>query len=165
MLTYTATNTKTGKFYVGSALNYFRYTARFGYHHNLKPDSKGYTQFQQDLQSDPLAFRWDWSEDELNTREWESTLIELYKDSPFLYNQGMGKHVVPNYGRPHDEDTKVKIGTKARENNARPEVKQAQSEAAVRTNSKRVNCPHCGLTTNPGNLGKHIKYGRCKAQG
>jgi hypothetical protein len=26
--------------------------------------------------------------------------------------------------------------------------------AAARTNAKRVSCPHCGLTTNPGNLGK-----------
>jgi hypothetical protein len=165
VITYTATNTKTGKFYIGSALNYFRYTSRFGYHHNLKPGSRGYTQFHQDLQSDPLAFKWEWSEDELDTREWESTLIELYKDSSFLYNQGQGKHVVPNYGRPHTEDTKKKIGSRARDSDARPEVKKALRDSAVSTNAKKVSCPHCGLTTNPGNLAQHIKHGRCKAQG
>ena len=165
MITYTATNTKTGKFYIGSAIDYLRYTSRFGYHHNLKFGSRGYTQFHKDLQSDPLSFKWEWSEDDMNTREWESTLIETYKSSLFLYNQGIGKHVTPNYGTPRSLETRAKIGDKARENNARPEVKQAQKVAAARTNAKKVSCPHCGLTTNPGNLGKHLNRGKCKAQG
>jgi hypothetical protein len=165
VITYTATNTKTGKFYIGSALNYFRYTSRFGYHHNLKPGSRGYTKFHRDLQSDPLSFKWEWSEDDLDTREWESTLIDLYKNSPFLYNQGQGKHTNPNYSRPHTEDTKRKIGDKARKSDAKPEVKKALKDSAVVTNSKRVTCPHCELTTNPGNLTQHLNRGKCKMQG
>jgi hypothetical protein len=90
LITYTATNTKTGQFYIGSALNYCRYMARMGTHHDLKPGSRGYTQFQQDLQSDPLAFKWEWSEDDTDNRGWEKTLIKLYEGSPFLYNQGEG---------------------------------------------------------------------------
>ena len=164
MITYTATNTKTGKFYIGSALNYCRYMTRVGTHHDLKPGSKGYTQFQRDLQADPLAFKWEWSEDELDTREWESTLIKLYKDSPFLYNQGVGRHVTPNYGRPHSEDTKVRIGEAVKAAQT-PELKQKQKDTAAVTNAKKVSCPHCGLTTNPGNLTQHINRGKCKVQG
>jgi len=173
VITYTATNTKTGKFYIGSSKDYCNYMNRRGNHHTRK--GKGAGQFQLDLQADPLAFKWEWSEDDTETRDTEAALLALYVGTPWCYN--ISKSVIgigdPNLcrvnglknGYTHSEDTKAKIGAKAMVNDARPEVKQAQSEAAVRTNSKRVTCPHCGLTTNPGNLAQHIKYGRCKAQG
>ena len=171
MITYTATNTKTGKFYIGSAKDYCNYMNRRGNHHMRRGRSAG--QFQKDLQADPLAFKWEWSEDGLTNRDFEASLLALYVGTPWCYNQsvsvtGLDSEIsrrggASRRGYTHSEETKAKISAKATENNNRPEVKQAQKEAATRINAVKVSCPHCGLTTNPGNLTQHLNRGKCKA--
>ena len=169
MITYTATNTKTGKFYIGSAKNYCHYMNRRGNHHIGKP----YNDFRKELQKDPHSFNWEWSEDETDNRDLEASLLALYVGSPWCYNTSKSVFGVGDpdlcringlrRGYTHSEETKAKISAKATENNNRPEVKQAQKEAATRINAVKVSCPHCGLTTNPGNLTQHLNRGKCKA--
>ena len=158
MITYTATNTKTGQFYIGSAKNYCRYMARMGAHHNMAP-GRGYTQFQKDLQADPLSFKWEWSEDDRDDRSTEKSLIELYSGSPYLYNVGEGKWEGRNLPRkPRSEETKRKIS----------ESNKKHSKQKAKTMSKMVNskqpCPHCGKLMNPGNLTQHLRAGTCISQ-
>ena len=158
MITYTATNTKTGQFYIGSAKSYCRYMARVGTHHNLRP-GRGYTQFHKDLQSDPLAFKWEWSEDELTNRSTEKSLITLYRGSPFLYNVGEGNWEGRNLPRnPRSEETKRKIS----------ESNKKHSKQKAKTMSKMVNskkpCPCCGKLMNPGNLTQHLRAKTCHPQ-
>ena len=172
MVTYTATNTKTGKFYIGSAKDYCNYMNRRGNHHVRRGKSAG--QFQKDLQADPLAFEWEWSEDDTDNREVEASLLALYVGSPWCYNTSKSVFGVGDpdlcringlrSGYTHSEDTKAKIGNSVKAAQT-PELKQRQRETAARTNSKRVTCPHCGLTTNPGNLTQHLNRGKCRVQG
>jgi hypothetical protein len=154
MITYTATNTKTGQFYIGSALNYCRYMARVGTHHTMAP-GRGYTQFQKDLQADPLAFKWEWSEDGRNDRSTEKSLIELYADSPFLYNVGEGCYEKRRTGWSHSEETKKKISESSKKHGE----KRSKHLSSI-VNSKQP-CPHCGKLMNPGNLTQHLRAGTC----
>jgi hypothetical protein len=156
MITYTATNTKTGQFYIGSALSYCRYMARMGTHHTMQP-GKGYTRFQKDLQADPLAFKWEWSEDDRDDRDTEKSLIALYRDSKFLYNVGEGRYEgINNPRRGHTEETKQKISAAAKKDSAR---RSKQLSAVV---NKKEPCPHCGKLMNPGNLKQHLRAGTCQ---
>jgi hypothetical protein len=164
MVTYTATNIKTGRFYIGSALDYCRYMARVGGHHTM-PTGRGYTQFQKDLQADPLAFRWEWSEDGKDDRSTEKSLIQLYWGSPYLYNQGEGRYEGRRRGWSHTEEAKKAQSEKNKENYQKnPERKEKVRQSVMKTNARRVECPHCGLITNPGNLTKHLKGTRCKGK-
>ncbi len=165
MITYTATNTKNGRFYIGSALNYCRYMSRVGAHHTMVP-GRGYTDFQRDLQKDPLSFKWEWSEDERDDRNTEKSLIELYKTSPFLYNVGEGNWERRKEPRnPHTEETKLKMSESAKRPEAQPAHKKAaQSRAVSETNAKKQPCPQCGMLMNVGNLTKHIKGTRCRGK-
>jgi hypothetical protein len=155
MLTYTATNTKTGQFYVGSALNYCRYMARKGTHHVMTP-GRGYTLFQRDLQADPTAFVWDYFEDDRKDRNAEKTLLDLYKGSKFLYNVGEGVYSDRRTGWHHTEASKAKIRNKmlAHSDTKRDLLKQI-------VNSKEP-CPHCGKLMNPGNLKQHLRAMTCQ---
>ncbi len=157
MIIYTATNTKTGKFYIGSAKNYCRYMARVGTHHISKC---GYP-FQTDLQADPGSFKWEWFEDGRNDRNTEQSLIDCFWGSPFLYNIG----------------SKYERTDKHRGWNHSDKTIQKMRETALKTSSKRsatlskvVNtkepCPHCGKLMNPGNLKQHLRAQTClKNQG
>ena len=152
MITYTATNTKTGKFYIGSAKNYCRYMSRVGTHHTSKC---GY-EFQNDLQADPESFVWEWHEDDRNDRSTEKALIDCYWGSPFLYNIGS------RYDRTE----------KHRGWNHTDETKKKQKKSALRTSAQRAKvmrsvsstkepCPHCGKLMNSGNLTQHIRAKTC----
>jgi hypothetical protein len=164
MLTYTATNTKTGQFYIGSALNYCRYMARVGAHHTMIP-GRGYTQFQKDLQEDPLAFKWEWSEDDKDDRSTERSLIALFTGSEFLYNVGEGNYENRRTGWKHTEEAKKAQSEKNKQNyQNNPDRRERVRQSVTKTNSRRVECPHCGLITNPGNLTKHLKGTRCKGK-
>jgi hypothetical protein len=155
MITYTATNTKTGQFYIGSALSYCHYMTRMGTHHKVKP-GRGYTRFQKDLQADPLAFKWEWSEDDRDDRDTEKSLIALYRDSPYLYNVGEGCYENRKIGWNHTEETKQKISAAAKKDSAR---RSKQLSAVV---NKKEPCPHCGKLMNPGNLKQHLRAGTCQ---
>jgi hypothetical protein len=170
VITYTAANTKTGKFYIGSAKDYCNYMNRRGNHHV----GKAYNQFRKDLQANPHSFSWEWSEDNTDSRDVEASLLALYVGSPWCYNTsksvfGVGDPDLCRInglrgGYTHTEDTKAKIGQSVRAAQT-SELKQKQRETAARTNAKRVTCPHCGLTTNPGNLTQHLNRGKCKMLG
>ena len=162
MITYTATNIKTGQFYIGSALTYCHYMSRIGTHHTVRP-GRGYTQFQKDLQADPLAFKWEWSEDDRDDRSTEKSLISLYQGSPYLYNVGEGRYDNRRSGWQHTEEAKKAQSEKNKlsyEQN--PERREKVRKSVAITNARKVECPHCGLITNPGNLTKHLKGTRCK---
>ena len=165
MITYTATNTKTGQFYIGSALTYCHYMSRVGTHHTVRP-GRGYTQFQKDLQADPLAFKWEWSEDDRDDRSTEKSLIALYQGSPYLYNVGEGNWERRKEPRnPHTEETRQKMSESAKKPEANPPHKKAaQSRAASQTNSKKSPCPQGGMLMNVGNLTKPLKGTRCKGK-
>jgi hypothetical protein len=161
MITYIATNTKTGQFYIGSARDYCRFMYRKGQHHTHRKGSKGHHKFHYDLQQDPQSFKWEWHEDELTTREWEKTLIALYKDSPYLYNVGEGcyERTEKHRGWNHTPDTIKRMSETA---------KQTSKERAKRmseTMSKKEPCPHCGKLMNPGNLKQHLRARTCQKQG
>jgi hypothetical protein len=164
MITYTATNTKTGRFYIGSALNYCCYMARVGTHHTMRP-GRGYTQFQKDLQANPLAFKWEWSEDDRDDRSMEKSLIALYEGSPFLYNVGEGRYENRRTGWQHSKEAKKAQSEKNKLNyEQNPDRREIVRQSVAKTNARKVECPHCGLITNPGNLTKHLKGTRCKGQ-
>jgi hypothetical protein len=164
MITYTATNTKTGRVYIGSALNYCCYMARVGTHHTMRP-GRGYTQFQKDLQANPLAFKWEWSEDDRDDRSTEKSLIALYEGSPFLYNVGEGRYENRRTGWQHSEEAKKAQSEKNKLNyEQNPDRREIVRQSVAKTNARKVECPHCGLITNPGNLTKHLKGTRCKGQ-
>ena len=168
VLTYTATNIKTGQFYIGSAKDYCNYMNRKGNHHVGKP----YNDFRKDLQADPLAFEWDYSEDDFDTREFEESLLELYVGSKWCYN--ISKKAGGCCGDPEtvyrggktgmvqSEETRRKIGEGNR--NPSPEKREALSQSLKATNSKKKPCPQCGMLMNVGNLAKHIKGTRCKGK-
>ncbi len=156
MITYTATNTKTGKFYIGSAQSYCHYMNRVGFHHNVKP-GRGYTDFQKELQADPLSFKWEWSEDNRTDRNTEESLIATYRESPFLYNVGAGRYEgVHNPRKGHSEETKKKMSETAKKDRDR---RSKQLSTIV---NKKEPCPLCGKLMNPGNLKQHLRAGTCQ---
>ena len=164
MITYTATNTKTGQFYIGSAKNYCRYMARKGTHH-VFAEGRGFTNFQRDLQEDPQSFIWEWSDDGREDRNTEKDLIALYRDSKYLYNVGEGRGGGNKLGNRHSEDTIAKMSASAKNAKAQPaHKKEAQREAMRRTSLNKQPCPQCGMMMGPGNLVKHIKGTRCKGK-
>ena len=168
VITYTATNTKTGQFYIGSAKDYCNYMNRRGNHHVGNP----YNLFRKDLQSDPLSFVWDYSEDDLETRDFEGSLLGVYVGSKWCYNEcknpyGFDTDVARRANsliknRSRSEETRQKIG----EGNRNPSAykRKRQSEGVSATNSKKQPCPQCGMLMNVGNLAKHIKGTRCKGK-
>ncbi len=168
MITYTATNTKTGQFYIGSAKNYCHYMNRKGNHHVGKP----YNNFRKELQANPLTFVWSYSEDDLETRDFEEALLSLYVGSKWCYNEctnpyGFDTPVAKRANslikdRSRSEETRRKIGEGNR--NPSPEKRKRQSEGVSKTNAKKQPCPQCGMLMNVGNLTKHLKGTRCRGQ-
>jgi hypothetical protein len=143
---------------------------RLGWHH--VPRKGRVSEFNLDIQKDPHSFKWEiLREDDLSTRDYEEELLVLCKNDPLCYNKRWRNgSKLSNVRTPFedgpkwDADTKKKIGDSVKAAHT-PELAQKQSDAASRLNSTKKTCPHCGLTTNPGNLAQHIKHGRCKVQG
>ena len=164
MITYTATNTQTGQFYIGSAKDYCHYMNRKGNHHVGKP----YSDFRKDLQANPLLFVWDYSEDNLDTRDFEESLLNLYVGSKWCYNitttNGFDKNTAQKANaaikdRSRSEETRRKIGEGNR--NPSEEKRAALRKSLSSTNSKKQPCPTCGKLMNVGNLTQHIRRGKC----
>ena len=165
MITYTATNTKTGRFYIGSAQTYCHYMSRIGSHHILAPHARGYSQFHKDLQADPCSFKWEWSEDDRDDRNTEESLIACYRESPFLYNIGNGRYerTEKHRGWTHTEETRRIQSEKNKLNyEQKPERREKMRAKMRETNSRRVTCEFCGKETNPANLRRWHKDGRCQ---
>ncbi len=166
MITYTATNTKTGQFYIGSARNYCRYMGRVGEHHNYPKSARGYCQFHVDLQASPQDFKWEWSEDDRDDRNTEKSLLQCYRDSRFLYNIGEGvyERTEKHRGWTHTEETRRVQSEKNKENyKNNPERRERVRQKMRETNSRRVTCEHCGKETNPANLARWHKDGKCQS--
>ena len=79
MITYTATNTLNGKFYIGSTTNLEQ---RKKEHLNSKVNYP----FQNALRRNPEAFVWDYSEDGSDEPEFEQALLDVYFGTKYCYN-------------------------------------------------------------------------------
>ena len=158
MLTYRSTNTKTGRYYIGSAKSYCHYMNRIGNHHVRK----GQKEFWVDLQQDPKSFVWEiLREDDLDTRDYEYELLQKHVGDPLCYNKSATNGAVRGVaqrgtGWEHSEETKQKMSSSA----------YKTRDVKSRTLSKVVNskqpCPHCGKLMNPGNLTQHIRARTCQ---
>jgi hypothetical protein len=164
MVTYKATSTKTGRFYIGSAKSYNHYMNRKGNHHVRKSTSS----LHIDLQADPRSFEWEiLREDNLDTRDYEYELLQIYVGQPLCYNKSQTNGAVRGVaqrgrGWEHSDDTKCKMRESALKPEANPPHKKAaQSKAVSDTNSKKQPCPTCGKLMNVGNLTQHIRRGKC----
>ena len=165
MITYKATNTKTGQYYIGSAQTYCHYMNRVGNHHMRK----GKKAFWEDLQKDPKAFVWEiLREDDLNTRDYEYDLLQEHVGKPLCYNKSKTNGAVEGVaqrgvGWSHSDVTKLKMSESAKSPSAQPQhKKEAQSKAVTATNSKLKPCPDCGKLMNSGNLTQHIRRQTCQ---
>jgi hypothetical protein len=167
MITYTATNTKNGKFYIGSAKDYCNYMNRRGNHHVGNP----YNDFRKDLQTDPLAFEWEYSEDDSDERDFEAALLAIYVGNKWCYNLRKEDRLtsetasLANKSRKttaRSEECRRKMSESARKPEANPpHKKEAQREAMRKTSLNKSPCPDCGLMLGPGNMSKHRNGKRC----
>ena len=158
MLTYRATNTKTGRYYIGSAQSYCHYMNRIGNHH-VRKDKR---QFILDLQADPKSFIWEiLKEDELTTRDYEYEMLQVHVGDPLCYNKsksnGAIQGVAPRgYGWEHSEETRQKMSESALK------TSEIKSETMTKMVNTKQPCPHCGKLMNPGNLTQHIRAQTCQ---
>ena len=161
MIIYTATNQKTGQFYIGSARSYCRYMARKGTHH-VVGEGRGFTNFQRDLQADPHSFTWEWHDDGRDDRATEKDLIALYRDSKYLYNVGEGRGGGRKEGTVLSDETKTKMSVSASLPSANPpHKKEAQRRTGKALQATKSPCPDCGMMLSPGNMAKHRNGKRC----
>lgn len=164
MILYTATNTKTGKFYIGSCLSVKLYISRRRYHLTVKNSPY---EFHQDLQASPED--WVWETSEINDRSEEEAMLSLYVGSKFCYNKsthakgsGLGgrkpgyEHKISTREKQSDSQRKNWEDNQDRRNIVREKIKTV--------NSKKQPCPQCGMLMNVGNLTKHLKGTRCKGK-
>ena len=101
MITYWATNTENGKFYVGSTDNFER---RKKQHLNSKENYP----FQNSLRKNPDAFEWETWCDDSDERILEQALLDEWFGKEQCYNL-CASVVSPMRGRNHREDSKEKI--------------------------------------------------------
>ena len=168
MLTYKATNTKTNRYYIGSAGSYCLYMGRVGHHHNTKIKKP----FQTDLQNNPLDFKWEiLREDDLKTRDYEQELLFAHAQDPLCYNinKRVGKTNVPPpevvfvNGDRWDSSVRKQMSKSQAENwDGNDQRRELVATKMTETNSKLKPCPHCGKLMNPGNLTQHIRAQTCQ---
>ena len=104
MLTYIATNTITGKFYIGSTIN-FKYRKR---DHMC---SKYKYPFQNSLRRNPDAFIWEIFEDDSDTPILEQALLDMWFGKEQCYNINPKASIPPNLkGHKFSEETLKKRG-------------------------------------------------------
>ena len=103
MITYIATNTTNGKFYIGSTAQLKK---RKKDHLNCK---KGYP-FQNALRKNPEAFEWETWEDDSNEPVLEQALLDMWFGKEQCYNLSpLASRPPGNLGIPHSDETKQKI--------------------------------------------------------
>ena len=162
MILYTATNTQTGMFYIGSAASHKHYIARRRYHLTV---SGSPFQFHKDLQKTPMDFKWEISE--IADRSEEEAMLSIYVGTQFCYNKSVRADGSGFGGRPkgyhHTDDTRVRQSVSQwenwKENDQRRELVATKMKE---TNSKLQPCPDCGRLMNVGNLTQHIRRQTCK---
>jgi hypothetical protein len=162
MILYTATNTKTGMFYIGSTASYKHYISRRRHHLTVKNSPY---QFHQDLQNSPGDYKWEFSE--IEDRSVEEAMLSLYVGSKFCYNKSTHAKGSGFGGRPkgyaHKEDSRVKQSVSMWKHWQNAEERREKTKETMKeTNAKKQPCPQCGMLMNIGNLTKHLKGTRCK---
>lgn len=138
MDTYKATNTRNGKFYIGSAINFEK---RKKEHLN---STLNYL-FQNALRKDPEAFEWEVWSDESEDRELEQALLDMWYGKEQCYNLspyavGGGHWVATGHCWVNDGTSEryIESGTEVEEGwelgrlPVRPETKQKMTEALKR---------------------------------
>jgi group I intron endonuclease len=101
MITYIATNTINGKFYIGSTTDFEK---RKRQHLN----SKKSLPFQNALRAHPEAFEWETHTDESDKRILEEALLEMFFGSDQCYNINPNPNPPDRTGVPHTEKTREK---------------------------------------------------------
>ena len=100
MITYTATNTRNGRFYVGSTTNFEKRKQE-----HLK--SKLNHPFQCALRKNPEDFVWHFTEDNLPEPRFEEGLLDLYFGTELCYNLNPKADRPPSQaGRPVSQETR-----------------------------------------------------------
>lgn len=99
MITYIATNTKNGKFYIGSTTNF---TKRQRCHLT----SKANYPFQNALRKDPEAFSWEFWEDDSTEPTLEQALLDMFYETGQCYNlssdaKAFGPEISVRRGKDH----------------------------------------------------------------
>jgi hypothetical protein len=164
MIIYTATSTRTGKFYIGSTASHKHFIARRRYHLTV---SDSPFEFHKDLQAHPGDWKWEFSE--IDDRTEEEAFLALYVGNKFCYNKSVRADGSGYGGRPkgfrQTDETRVKqsVGLWKHWQNSN-ERREETSLKMKETNSKKQPCPQCGMLMNVGNLAKHIKGTRCKGK-
>ena len=103
MITYIATNTKTGKFYIGSTKNFERRKSQ-----HLKRKVKW--PFQSSLRKNPEDFIWHVVEDSLDEPRFEQILLDMYFGTELCYNLSPKADLPPGFkGGKHTEEHKRSI--------------------------------------------------------
>ncbi len=121
MITYTATNTRTGQFYIGSTFNFKK-------RQKEHLSSRDPYPFQRALRKNPEDFVWEWSEDDLEEPVFEQALLDLFFGTKFCYNLSSDA-TAPMRGQTHKPETKAKIGAKHKGKKYGPETRAKIAKA------------------------------------
>jgi group I intron endonuclease len=121
MITYTATNTRTGQFYIGSTINFKK-------RQQEHLSSKAPLPFQRALRKKPDEWEWEFVEDDREDRELEQFLLDLFFGTELCLNLAADA-TSPTKGRKQTPETKAKIGAKHKGKEYGPETRAKISKA------------------------------------
>ena len=105
MITYTATNTRTGQFYIGSTINFKKRQQDHLF-------SKAPFPFQSALRKNPDEWEWDFVEDDREDRELEQFLLDLFWGTKGCLNLAADA-TAPMEGQKHTPETIEKLRSRS----------------------------------------------------
>ena len=137
MITYKATNTLNGKFYIGSTGDFEKRRQQ-----HLK-SSLNYP-FQSALRKTPEVFEWEVVEDDSEDPVLEQALLDMWYGTEMCYNLNSKADRPPSWkGKSHKEETLVKMRAAAK---LRPPLTSEQVQRGVETRIKNGNLFPSGET-------------------
>ena len=135
MITYIATNTRNGRFYIGSTTNF---EWRKYCHLNLR---RNYP-FQNALRKDPDAFVWEVISDDSDEPVLEQALLDMWFGTEQCYNLSPTAGRPPSRaGRPVSEETRKKISLLHKGRKRSEETKQRLRETKLGEKNPRFGQP------------------------